>query len=192
MNTLDLHTIDKQWTLFLDRDGVINQERPGDYVRNWNEFVFYDGVLQAMALLSEIFGRIFVVTNQRGIAKGLMTEDNLKDIHARMQKAMANASGRITRIYFSSSLDDKDPWRKPNPGMAHRAMEDFPEILMSKSLMVGNTISDMEFGKNAGMYSIFIRTTHPQIILPHDSIDLSFDSLIDFATALPKSINSKD
>jgi HAD superfamily hydrolase (TIGR01662 family) len=73
--------IDKQWTLFLDRDGVINHEKSGDYIRHAGEFHFYDGVPEAMAVFAARFGRIFIVTNQKGIGRGLMTEADLTGIH---------------------------------------------------------------------------------------------------------------
>ena len=72
-----LPTIDTSWTLFIDRDGVINHEKKEDYILNWNEFNFYDGVKQAMEIFNKKFGIIVMVTNQRGIGKGLMTENDL-------------------------------------------------------------------------------------------------------------------
>ncbi|MEJ7770097.1 MAG: histidinol phosphate phosphatase, partial [Chitinophagaceae bacterium] len=71
----DLSKVDKSWTLFLDRDGVINQEKHLDYVYNYTEFRFYDGVLQALRNLTHCFGRTIVVTNQRGVEKNLMSEE---------------------------------------------------------------------------------------------------------------------
>lgn len=181
---LDLHTIDPDWTLFLDRDGVINHEKEQSYVLNYGEFTFYDGVKEALQILAGKFSRILVVTNQRGIGKGLMTENDLLDIHREMIKAIVTAGGRIDGIYYSDSLSDDHPHRKPNPGMAFQAKKDYPEIDFHRSVMVGNNISDMEFGRNAGMYTVFLRTTDPGLILPHLSIDLSFNSLRDFAKAL--------
>lgn len=177
---------DREWTLFLDRDGVINYEKPGDYVYNWNEFIFYEGVPEALKLLSGIFGLMIMVTNQRGIGKGLMTEEDLQDIHNRMLQAIKAAGGSIDRIYFCTSLSDDDPLRKPNPGMALLAKKDYPRIEFSKSIMVGNNISDMEFGRNAGMHTVFLKTTHPGQQLPHPAIDLAFDTLSDFAKAFQK------
>ena len=66
----------KEWTLFLDRDGVINKELRDDYVKRWDEFIFEVGALEAIAKLSDIFGRIIIVTNQRGIGIEVMTEDD--------------------------------------------------------------------------------------------------------------------
>lgn len=181
---LDLTQIDKSWTLFLDRDGVINHEKYQDYVYNYDEFIFYDGVLDAMSIFAKRFGRIIITTNQRGIGKGLMTEADLHQIHARMLQDIEAAGGRIDKIYYCTSLTNDHPNRKPNPGMALEAAKDYPEIDLRKSLIVGNNISDMEFGRNAGMYTVFVKTTHPQQPLPNPTIDLAVLDLADFAKAL--------
>ena len=181
---LHLKDIHPDWTLFLDRDGVINLEKPGDYIYNWNEFIFYEGVLHALASLSRRFGTLIIATNQRGVSKGLMSMDDLEDMHSRMVKAVEAAGGRIDRIYCCLALDNQDPCRKPNPGMAFQAKKDFPSIEFARSVMVGNTLSDMEFGRNAGMHTVHVTTTHPGIILPHDAIDLQYPDLRSFAKDL--------
>ena len=112
-----------------------------------------------------------------------MTVDDLLDIHAKMKTEIENAGGRIDGIYFCTVPDAKHPDRKPNPGMAYHAFNDFPEINFSKSIMVGNNLSDMLFGKNAGMYTIFIATTNPDKPFPHPDIDDSYNSLQEFANA---------
>lgn len=181
---LDLKKIDKNWTLFLDRDGVINKDKPGSYIFNAGEFHFYPGVLNAFKLFAEKFGRIIVVTNQRGIGKGLMTEADLSSIHSKMLGAINSEGVHIDAIYYCTSLSNTAFERKPNPGMAVRAKNDFPDIDFNKSIMVGNNISDMLFGKNAGMYTVFVKTTNPGQTFPHPDTDLNFDTLPDFAKAL--------
>jgi D-glycero-D-manno-heptose 1,7-bisphosphate phosphatase len=181
---LDLKRIDKNWTLFLDRDGVINIENPVGYIYTPREFVFYEGIPETMKILSEIFPLIIVATNQRGVGKGLMSEGDLNEIHAKMLHDIEAAGGRIDRIYYCTSLRDDDPFRKPNPGMALQAKKDFPKIDFSKSIMVGNTLADMEFGRNAGMFTVFIKTTHPSQVIPHPLVDLVFETLPDFTQAL--------
>ena len=181
---LDLKVIDKEWTLFLDRDGVINYEKKDDYIRNWEEFKFYDGAKGAFRIFAKKFGTIIVVSNQRGIGKGLMTEDDLASIHQNMQLEIEDAGGRIDGIYYCTAVDSKALYRKPNPGMAFSAKKDFPELDLGKSIIAGNKPSDMLFGKNAGMYSVYIATTHPETPFPHPNIDLRFNSLSDFAKAL--------
>jgi histidinol-phosphate phosphatase family protein len=169
--------IDKSWTLFLDRDGVINVENPGTYVTSWNEFIFCDGVLGSVHLLNELFGRIVIVTNQRGVGRGIMSMDDLKEISINMTDAVVNAGGRIDRIYACTAIDDADHNRKPHTGMGQQAKEDFPEIDFKRSIMVGNSMSDMEFGKRLGMYTVFLTTKHEPFPLPHDMINEQFDSL---------------
>lgn len=181
---LDLKNIDKTWTLFLDRDGVINHEKDKDYIRNWQEFRFYDSTLDALAILSKYFDRIIVVTNQKGIGKGLMTVDDIDHIHQNMQACINPAGGRIDKIYYCADLLDDSHDRKPNPGMAFRAQKDFPEIDFSKSIMVGNRTSDMGFGRNAGMYTVYLATTHPETPFPHPMIDLRYNDLLAFAKAV--------
>ena len=181
---LDLTVIDKTWTIFIDRDGVINQEKKDDYIFNSKEFTFFDGVLEAFFQLSSKFGNIIIVTNQRGVGKGLMDEIALNDIHQFMQIQIEKAGGRIDKIYYCTSTDNNHPNRKPNPGMALQAKMDDPSIDFSRSIMVGNKPSDMLFGRNAGMYTVFVATTHPDTAFPHPDIDLRFNSLPDFVKAL--------
>jgi histidinol-phosphate phosphatase family protein len=138
-------------TLFLDRDGVINKHRPSDYVKDWNEFEFIPGILEELSLFSNYFRYIIVVTNQRGVGKGLMTEEKLNEIHRKMIAVVAEHGGRIDKIYYCTALSDTDPNRKPNTGMALQAKQDFPDIDFSKSVMVGDSESDKIFAQNAGM-----------------------------------------
>lgn len=181
---LDLGEIDKTWTLFLDRDGVINEERVGEYVLHWGEFIFSKGVLSVFKKLSDKFGRIIIVSNQRGVGKGLMTEEALQSIHLEMQREVEIVGGKIDRIYYCTQKEDNFFFRKPNPGMAWQAMKDFPDIDPAKSIMVGNKPSDMKFGRAAGLFTVFVKTTNPDHPESHPDTDLSFPSLFDFAMAL--------
>lgn len=178
-----LNQIDTSWTLFLDRDGVLNYEKKEDYIRNWTEFQFYEGVPAAIATLNAFFGRILITTNQKGIGKGLMTAEDLQHIHQPMLQTITNAGGKIDQIYYCPDLADDSPNRKPQPGMAFQAKSDFPEIDLSKSIMVGNRMSDMKFGRNAGMHTVFLATTHPDTPFPDPFIDLRFNHLVEFAAA---------
>ena len=181
---LDLKSIDKDWTLFLDRDGVINDEVLGKYVLNWHQFHFSKDVLKALSMLNEKFGPIVIVSNQRGVTKQLMTEEDLVDIHKKMQLEINEAGGRIDRIYYCTDMDDSCFRRKPNPGMAYEAQKESSLIDFSRSVMVGNKPGDMEFGRAAGMFTVFITTTNPDQPFPHPDIDLRFNSLYEFAQAL--------
>lgn len=169
----------KYETLFLDRDGVINVHRINDYVKSWDEFEFLPGVLEAFPLFSKYFKHIIVVTNQRGIGKGLMTEEILLDIHHRMQVEIENRGGRIDKIYYCTDLSNESKNRKPNSGMALQAKKDFPDIEFEKSIMVGDSQLDMEFGNRLGMKTIFIDKKNQS------------DSLINIAISLQQTTNNK-
>jgi len=118
--------------LFLDRDGVINVEKKDSYVLNISEFIFSAGAQKAIKTLSEIFGLILIVSNQRGVSKGVMSLEDLHDVHAYMLEAINQQKGRIDKIYFCTDMDSSSPNRKPNPGMALQAKKDFPQIASIK------------------------------------------------------------
>jgi D-glycero-D-manno-heptose 1,7-bisphosphate phosphatase len=108
-------------TLFLDRDGVINQRTPGTYVTKPEEFHFYEGVPQAIAQLSQLFDYIIIVTNQAGIGRGLMTEEDLEKVHAHLLSVIEKEGGQIDAIYHSPYRPElNSECRKPNVGMAFR------------------------------------------------------------------------
>ena len=175
---------DKSWTLFLDRDGVVNDEIVGSYVTCWDEFTFCGGALEALQSLAERFGNIVIVTNQRGVGRGIMEMDALRDINARTHEAVAAAGGRIDKIYACTAVADTDHNRKPNVGMAMQAKEDFPEIDFRRSVIVGNSISDMEFGKRLAMRSVFLTTKHAPVQLPHPLVDEQWSSLAEWTDSL--------
>ncbi len=176
--------IDRNWTLFLDRDGVINEEITGSYITRWEDFTFCAGALEALPLFGSLFGRIVVVTNQRGVGRGIMSMDSLKEISQNMTYAIQQEGGRLDRIYACTAISDDDHNRKPNTGMAMQAKEDFPEIDFRKSIMVGNSPGDMEFGKRLSMYTVFLTTTHPPYTLPNDLVDEQHSSLLSWANVL--------
>lgn len=182
MHLTDL-SFNKDWTLFLDRDGVINERLVGDYVKTPGEFQFIAGVPEAIAKLSDIFGLILIVTNQQGIGKELMSEEELRIIHDIMVQGIQEAGGRINKIYHSPHLErDDHSLRKPNTGMALQAKKDFSEIDFSRSVMVGDGLHDMEFGRRLGMYRVFISPN--DLPSEEDPYDLRFESLSAFADEL--------
>jgi HAD superfamily hydrolase (TIGR01662 family) len=101
-----------------------------------------------------------------------------------MRAAIAEKGGRIDKIYTCTAVPDNDHNRKPNTGMAIQAKEDFPHIDFKKSVIVGNSLSDMEFGKRLAMHSVFLTTKHEPFSLPHDLIDTQYASLLDWARTL--------
>ncbi|MCB9224841.1 MAG: HAD-IIIA family hydrolase [Crocinitomicaceae bacterium] len=184
MSLKDLH-INKEWTLFLDRDGVINDRLINDYVKQLNELRIIDGVPQAISTFSRIFNRVLVVTNQQGIGKGLMTADDLEIIHGYMNNIFNDHGGKIDQFYFAPQLaSEGSDYRKPGSGMAIAAKADFPDIDFSKSLMIGDSESDIEFGMNLGMKTVML-TTVSNISTKADYI---FNNLQAVARELEKSI----
>jgi histidinol-phosphate phosphatase family protein len=175
-------TINKEWSLFLDRDGVINERLPGDYVKNCKQFIFLPRVVEALKIFSERFGHIFVVTNQQGIGKGLMSDAELSVVHNFMVSEIEKNGGRIDRIYHAPYLETAHhPSRKPAPGMALQAKKDFPDIRFHQSIMAGDSISDMLFGKNLGMTTVFISNDLKLCRDNFNIIDYCFPSLYDLA-----------
>jgi len=165
------YNIDKSWTLFLDRDGVINKRIPDNYVLNWQQFEFLPGVLEALKTFNAIFGKIVVVTNQQGIGRGMMISKDLEIIHSNMIKTIEEADGRVDKVYFAPQLKESNHHdRKPNVGMALKAKKDFPKINFKKSVIAGDSFSDMEFGHRLGMLSCLINESgslakaHPDVI----------------------------
>ena len=176
---------DNSWTLFLDRDGVINEREDGGYITKVEDFSFVPGSIKAIEKLSTIFGRIVIVTNQAGIGKGLMTEKQLQKVHAHMMKTIDLPDGRIDKIYHCPDKPDSNsPNRKPETGMAMQAKADFPEIEFSRSVIVGDSVSDMELGARLGMVKVLIdgKGEDPSVSKP----DFQFESLKDFAANLAK------
>jgi D-glycero-D-manno-heptose 1,7-bisphosphate phosphatase len=150
------------WTLFLDRDGVINERIPNGYVLSRGQFVLLPGVTEALTALTTLFHRIIIVTNQQGIGKGLMTEEDLEDIHRYMQEQIHDAGGRIDAVYYCPSLEGTIPsCRKPAIDMGMAARRRFPEISFRRSVMVGDAPSDMLFGKRLGMKLVFVDNRDP-------------------------------
>jgi D-glycero-D-manno-heptose 1,7-bisphosphate phosphatase len=152
-----IKNFDRQWTLFLDRDGVINRRTPNDYIKRWEDFEFEAGVIAAIVKASNIFGRIVVVTNQSGLEKRIVTEDFLQQIHLQLVETIQAAGGKIDKVYYCPhKAFSRCQCRKPATGMAFQAKDDFEEIDFSKSVMVGDSISDMEFGKKLGMLVVLV------------------------------------
>ena len=148
--------IDPSWTLFLDRDGVLNRRIDG-YVQHPEALEIFPYVPQTLAVFTKLFKHIIVVTNQQGIGKGLMSEEDLRRVHAHLQAQVAAAGGRIDAIFHAPDLADRPSVdRKPNVGMGLKAKKAFPDINFKKSIMVGDTFTDILFGKRLGMKTVWI------------------------------------
>jgi D-glycero-D-manno-heptose 1,7-bisphosphate phosphatase len=147
----------KARAIFLDRDGVINVNR-SDYVKSWDEFDFLPNALTALRILAASDFRVIVTTNQAAIARGLVTEETVRAIHAQMIAQVEGAGGRIDAVYFCPHHpDDKCGCRKPQPGLFVQAARDF-EIDLARSFVVGDAFSDVAAALAIGAQPILVMT----------------------------------
>jgi len=153
-NSFSLRTLR---TVFLDRDGVLNRKLPeGRYVTSWSEFQPLPGVPQAIGRLNRAGVRVVVVSNQRGIALGLYTADDVRQIHSALQSWLQSHGAHIDAFYFCPHDAQQCNCRKPLPGLFDQARAEFPEIAAATSLMIGDSLSDIEFGRRLGMTTLFL------------------------------------
>ncbi len=169
--------------IFLDRDGVINKKIENDYVKSWDEFEFIKGSPEAIAFLRKSCKYLIIVTNQRGIARGLMSIKDLKLIHDKMLNELNEKGASVDGVY-SCPEEEGSNCRKPNIGMAMEAKADFSDIDFSNSLMIGDSRSDLEFGKNLGMKTVWVSAVDKE--LPSELFDLKTNSLFDLVQDWPK------
>lgn len=175
----DNWSIDKSWTLFLDRDGVINKQIKNGYVTSINDFEFIEGALESIPVLNNHFGRVVIVTNQQCIDKGILNKEELNNIHDFMLTEIKKQGGRIDKIYFAPQLaTENSEMRKPKTGMAIKAKEDFDEINFKKSIIVGDSLTDMQLGEKMGMKTVFI---NPGL---NGKFDKCFPTLKDFSKSI--------
>jgi len=147
-----MHKLD---TLFLDRDGVINVKLDGQYVKNTEEFEFMIGAETAISKLSKIFNRIVIVTNQQGIAKGIMSDNDLGFLHEYMLLELKKNGGVIDKVYYCPHLAAENcNCRKPNPGMIQQAIIDFPDIKIEDSYLIGDSDTDILAGNKMGLITV--------------------------------------
>lgn len=140
---------------FLDRDGVINQKAPRDrYITRWEEMQILPGVVEAIAILNRAGLLVILVTNQRCVAKGLITAAELDAIHERMRDALASAGATLDGVYCCPhELQPVCSCRKPRPGMLLEAARAH-DIDLTASWMIGDSDKDIEAGRNAGCRTV--------------------------------------
>ncbi len=146
--------------LFLDRDGVLNEDR--GYVSRWEDFAWIAGARETVAAFNRAGWLVIVVTNQSGVGRGYYTEDAMHALHARMVEDLAAAGGRIDAFYHAPQHPEAPveayrhpdpPLRKPNPGMILQALADWP-IDREASLLIGDKPSDLEAAERAGIRAV--------------------------------------
>ncbi len=171
--------------VFLDRDGVINRNRP-DYVKAWEEFEFLPGALKALERLAGSPFYIVVVTNQSAVGRGLVSRGDIDGIHTRMERAIRGARGRVDAIYYCPHTPaDGCDCRKPRPGLLFQAAEKL-QLDLAASYLVGDDLSDAEAALAAGVRPVLLRPgcgneTSPDLL---QGKALIFDDLEGFAKSL--------
>lgn len=144
--------------IFLDRDGVINRKLPENhYVRTWSDFEILPGVESAIAALNRGGSRVIVITNQRGVALGFHTLKDVDDIHDRLQSQLAQHGARIDAFYICPHDKNQCKCRKPATGLFEQALRDFPAASAANTIVIGDSISDIQAACAMGMPSIFIQ-----------------------------------
>lgn len=173
-------------TLFLDRDGIVNVQIVGGYVESVDQFVFVDHFLDAMKLLRPKFRHIILVTNQQGIGKKICTQAQVDAVHSYMQMRLLDQHTPMDAIYCCPHLATEGcSCRKPAIGMALQAKTDFPDIDFADSMMVGDSLSDMQFAQNAGITPVHVGAIrYPEFDEILSITKYHFDSLYDLARYL--------
>jgi D-glycero-D-manno-heptose 1,7-bisphosphate phosphatase len=144
--------------VFVDRDGVLNRKMPEDvYVSDWRQFEWLPGAEEAVARMNRARLTVILVTNQRGVALGLVTEEQIQEIHARMQSHLALHRARLDAIYYCPHDRGQCRCRKPDIGLFEAAFARFTEANSDNSIVIGDSISDIQAGRRLGMRTIFLR-----------------------------------
>ena len=144
--------------VFLDRDGVLNRKMPeGAYVGDWAQFQWLAGADEAIARMNRAGLKVILVSNQRGIALGLYTHAQLEDIHANIQRHLARHGARLDAVYYCPHNHGECHCRKPDIGLFEQALQQFPQANAQNSLVIGDSLSDIQAGQRLGMKTVFIQ-----------------------------------
>jgi len=164
--------------IILDRDGVLNAKPPrANYVRTWAEFKWLPGAKESLCRLNQAGYRVIIVSNQAGVNRKAMTEDDLLEIHRRMVKEVNAAGGRIDAIYYCPhDWDEGCECRKPKPGMLFQAQRDF-NLDLSRTLFVGDDERDGQTAEAAGCLSALVSDRLPLSKVVNDLIASSKKSV---------------
>lgn len=189
MANSEIQNLEHIRTVFLDRDGVLNRKMPeGRYVTSWEEFEPLPGVAHAIGDLNRAGIRVIVVSNQRGVALGHMTDANVEGIHARFQESLKASGAHVDGFYFCPHDKGACECRKPKSGLFLQAMKDFPEITPESSIVIGDSLSDIEAGRNLGMATVLISgdaaERRPEWEKAHEFAGASFASLSEAVRSL--------
>jgi D-glycero-D-manno-heptose 1,7-bisphosphate phosphatase len=143
--------------VFLDRDGVLNRKMPeGVYVSDWAQFAWLPGAVEAVARMKRAGLTVIVVSNQRGIALGQVTAMQLERLHDKMQDYLVRNEARLDAIYYCPHDHGQCRCRKPDTGLFEQAFQSFPQANAGNSVVIGDSLSDIQAGRRLGMKTIFI------------------------------------
>jgi D-glycero-D-manno-heptose 1,7-bisphosphate phosphatase len=144
--------------VFLDRDGVLNRKMPeGVYVGEWAQFAWLPGAVEAVARMKRAGLTVIVVSNQRGVALGRITTMQLEGLHQKMQDQLARNNARLDAIYYCPHDHLECHCRKPDTGLFEQAFQSFPQANAGNSVVIGDSLSDIEAGRRLSMKTIFIQ-----------------------------------
>ena len=175
----------REWCLFLDRDGVINRQVVGDYVRSWRHFEWLPGAAFAVKKLREWAPHVVVVTNQQGIGKGLMSADDVASIHQHLLDGLAPDRSAVEAFQVCPHLESVNcACRKPRPGLVLDWLGEHPDSEPSLSIMVGDSLGDLELARNVAAVVGGCASIHIAEAGSRGIADASFESLWDFAAAV--------
>ncbi|MFQ5914699.1 MAG: D-glycero-alpha-D-manno-heptose-1,7-bisphosphate 7-phosphatase [Nitrospinota bacterium] len=165
--------------VFLDRDGVINRKAPdGEYIKSWEEFEFLNGAPEAVALLKQNGFLVILVTNQRGISLGKVREEDVREIHRRMQRQLWDVGAKMDAVYYCPHDYGQCSCRKPDVGMFLQAKRDFPTIDFTKSFVIGDSKVDMEAAARLNCGKILIADKDSSLLqeLAEMGVEIGFTS----------------
>jgi heptosyltransferase-2 len=155
------------FTIFLDRDGTLNQDY--GYIRSCDQFELFPGVAEALARLKQAGARLIVVTNQSGVARGLFSIGDLDAIHEKLSRLLGEAGAALDAVYYCPHHpDDSCECRKPNTGLIERAVRE-RQVDLSRCYLIGDHARDIELAKRVGSRSILVTTG---AVLPQHVEDL--------------------
>lgn len=149
--------------IFIDRDGVINVDPIGDYIKRWEDFHFEEGSLEAMKELSHRGFSIIIISNQAGIGDGVYPESVLWDIHEKMMAVFKEKDISVEGAYYC--LHGKNAGcrcRKPEVGLFERAAAKY-QFKAEDTYFIGDKLSDIQAGKAFGLKTVFVRTGHGKL-----------------------------
>ena len=161
----------KRRCVFMDRDGVFNQENDA-YIKSPDDLIIFPNAGESVRRLTEAGYLVVIISNQSGVARGLFTEQDLTNVQGKLVQAIQLAGGTINALYHCPHLPDAGcSCRKPKPGMILQAAEEH-DIDLPSSYMVGDRSTDIQCGFNAGVTTVLVLTgKHEWVVMEDEPID---------------------